>query len=78
MFDQTCWGEIIEWKGLGKNINTRPSNLTFNQLYNTITSVIGNSVMKLNVKKIKESICQENGLDFAVTLLEKELLQPNK
>ena len=73
MFDQTRWGEIIEWKGLGKNINTGPCNLTYNQLHTSIKSIIDSSVMKLNVKKVKEIISEENGLETAVILIEKEL-----
>ena len=66
MFDQTHWGHIIEWKGLGKLVHTGPSNLTSGRLCSVLVSVINNPEVKLCLKQVKEAVISENGLDIAI------------
>ena len=72
MFDQVHWGHIIEWKGLGKLVNTGPSNLTFDCLHKAILAAM-NEEVKMCLKRLKETVNSGNGLESAVRICEKEL-----
>ena len=75
MFDQAHWGHIVEWKGLGKFINTGPSGLTCNQLHTAMSSVMKNNTIMTCIKDIKESIDSKSGLDSTVMIIEAVSVQ---
>ena len=68
MFDQAHWGHIVEWKGLGKFINTGPSGLTCDQLHSAMSSFMKDESTMTCVKDIKE-IIYDIGNDAAVNIL---------
>ncbi len=67
MFDQAHWGHIVEWKGLGKLINTGPSGLTCDQLHSAMSSVMKDSTIMTCIKDIKDAMV---GTDTVVTIIE--------
>lgn len=72
-FDQHHWGHVIEWKGLGKLINTGPPKLTKGQLKSTLLSIMNDDI-KRNVRKMKELFDTENGETAAVKIIEQRML----
>lgn len=75
MFDQYHWGHVVEWKGLGRFINTRPSTTTPTTKYQLKSSLLAvmNDDIKKNIRQMKELIETENGEIAAVKILEQTM-----
>ena len=63
----------MEWKGLGWLINTGPSGLSSESLHTALNAVMSKE-MKDGVCRVQEQMRGEDGLNTAVTLIERELL----
>ena len=72
MFDQAHWGHIVEWKGLGKFINTGPSGLTCDQLHTAMSSVMKDNTIMTCIEDIKDAMI---GTDTAVVIIEDISIQ---
>lgn len=71
MFDQTMWAEHLSWVGVAYQCPS-PGKVSAEKLSHALKYVMEESVIK-RVKKLSEALHSENGVKFAVDMIEKSL-----
>ena len=71
MFDQTMWAEHLSWMGVAYQCPL-PGKLSAQKLSHALKYVMEESVRK-RVKELSEALHSENGVTFAVDMIEKSL-----